>query len=71
MAGVNKIHELNCCHICITILILYWRYIFHTGMTRKIERVFITIILGLAFWALYIAFSDCVTGFQELWHMLG
>lgn len=36
-----------------------------------LERVFITIISGLAVWSLYIAFADCVTGFQELWHILG
>jgi hypothetical protein len=36
-----------------------------------LEKVFITIIFSLAFWVLYIAFADCVTGFQELWHMLG
>lgn len=36
-----------------------------------LERVFVITISSLAFWALYIAFSDCATGFQELWHMLG
>ena len=36
-----------------------------------LERVFVTVISGLAVWSLYIAFSDCATGFQELWHMLG
>ena len=36
-----------------------------------LERVFITIISGLAVWSLYIAFTDTVTGFQELWHTFG
>ena len=36
-----------------------------------LERVFVVLISGLAVWALYIAFADTVTGFQELWHMLG
>ena len=35
-----------------------------------LERVFVSIISSLAVWSLYIAFSDCVTGFQKLWHML-
>ena len=36
-----------------------------------LERIFVAVFSGLAVWALYIAFADCVTGFQELWHMLG
>ena len=36
-----------------------------------LERVFVTVISSLAVWSLYIAFADCVTGFQELWHILG
>lgn len=36
-----------------------------------LERVFVAVFCGLAVWVLYIAFADCVTGFQELWHMLG
>ena len=36
-----------------------------------LERIFVAVFSGLAVWALYIAFADTVTGFQELWHMLG
>lgn len=36
-----------------------------------LERVFVAVFCGLAVWALYTGFADNVTGFQELWHMLG
>ena len=36
-----------------------------------LERIFVVVFSSLAIWSLYIAFSDCATGFQELWHMLG
>lgn len=36
-----------------------------------LERIFVGVISSLAVWSLYIAFADCVTGFQELWHILG
>ena len=36
-----------------------------------LERIFVGVISSLAVWSLYIAFADCVTGFQELWHMFG
>lgn len=35
-----------------------------------LERVIVAVFSGLAVWALYIAFADTVTGFQELWNML-
>lgn len=41
-------------------------------ITRNIlERIFVGVFSGLGVMALYIAFADCVAGFQELWHMLG
>jgi hypothetical protein len=36
-----------------------------------LERIFVVVFSSLAIWSLYIAFADCVTGFQELWHILG
>lgn len=36
-----------------------------------LERIFVGVFSGLGVMVLYIAFADCVAGFQELWHMLG
>ena len=36
-----------------------------------LERIFVAVFSSLAVWVLYIAFTDTVTGFQELWHVLG
>ena len=35
-----------------------------------LERVFVAVFCGLAVYGLYIAFTDTVTGFQQLWNML-